>query len=151
MGQQKGDTLPSLPNASNNFSTQASAETTPAATPPPPPSRQATAPPGKEAISTLGIANSNPGHFEDMGPPVRPASAIDMGSQHMKAPPRTRSNLVPRNGLDAMSAPPSPPMRPNTSTPPLGASVSRPKSTASKRNVRSRYVDVFQQPSDSQG
>lgn len=82
---------------------------------------------------------ANGGGFE-----MRPTSAVDLTSPpNAKGAMRVRSGLVPP-GLD--SAPPTPTgnrlMAGNGSTPPPG----RPRSQASqKKNVRSRYVDVFAQ------
>ncbi|KAJ6547614.1 Sec23-binding domain of Sec16-domain-containing protein, partial [Mycena capillaripes] len=103
----------------------------PAATPPPPPSRSQTASPGMTG-PRVGTAT----------PPPRSASAADMsGPPPGKSAMRVRSNLAPTP--EAVSLPSSP-LRQSTltsSSPPPG----RPKSQASKRAIRSRYVDVFQQ------
>ncbi|CDO71219.1 hypothetical protein BN946_scf184863.g14 [Trametes cinnabarina] len=112
--------------------------------PPPPPPRAQTASPGR---SFGAMPPSSP-----VGsPPARPATAhpIDMTAEPPRRapPPRVRSNLVPSD-VDGPSAPPSPmpPMGatppPGGGPPPAGAARSRP---GMKRNVRSRYVDVFQQ------
>ncbi|KAI6166996.1 Sec23-binding domain of Sec16-domain-containing protein [Pisolithus thermaeus] len=103
----------------------------PVAPTPPPPVRAQTASPSQARRPTTG------------GPPIalplaRTASAIDLTSP--KPSMRPRSNLVPPEvachshysnlDLGAGIAPP-----------PMG----RPRSQAAKKNVRSRYVDVFQQ------
>ncbi|TDL27490.1 hypothetical protein BD410DRAFT_818910 [Rickenella mellea] len=99
--------------------------------PPPPPSRAQTASPTK----TTSFGNNSPGASP---PPPRPASAVDLSSSPpKKSISRARSNLVPSE-----SEPAVPPSSLTPPPPPPG----RPKSSASKRSVRSRYVDVFQQP-----
>uniref|UniRef100_A0A8H7Y1B2 Protein transport protein sec16 n=1 Tax=Psilocybe cubensis TaxID=181762 RepID=A0A8H7Y1B2_PSICU len=102
----------------------------PKAAPPPPPSRAQTASPGMSNSKSQSPAGP---------PPPRSASAIDLSTEPpLKAPMRIRSNLAP----PTESAPSTPTgTRMNTGPPPPG----RPKSSAAKRNVRSRYVDVFQQ------
>jgi hypothetical protein len=77
------------------------------------------------------------------GPP-RPASAIGVTTEPpTKVPaPRIRSNLAPALA-ETISGPPMSP----SSTPPPG----RPRSQAAKRNVRNRYVDVFQQDNGATG
>ncbi|KAI0322240.1 Sec23-binding domain of Sec16-domain-containing protein [Amylostereum chailletii] len=118
------------------------------ATPPPPPSRAQTASPGHSAPRMPNGTSPAP-------PPARAASAVDLtASPPKRAIPRMRSNLVP-----VETSLPLPPSRANSPglappTPHGGLSVpgtppptpGRPKSQASKRNIRSRYVDVFQQP-----
>lgn len=85
-------------------------------------------------------------------PPGRPQSAMDTmsGPPRGMAPPKTaasrlRANLGPEDAAappPAVSAPPTPAAIAGlTATPPTG----RPKSAAARKNVRSRYVDVFQQ------
>ncbi|KAH9901028.1 Sec23-binding domain of Sec16-domain-containing protein [Cubamyces lactineus] len=110
--------------------------------PPPPPPRAQTASPGRSFGAMPPPSPLGP-------PPARPATAhpIDItGEPPRRAPPpRVRSNLVPSDA-DGPSAPPSP-MPPTGTPPPLGggpppAGRARP---AAKRNVRSRYVDVFSQ------
>ncbi|KAG6866929.1 hypothetical protein C0991_003845 [Blastosporella zonata] len=101
------------------------------AAPPPPPSRAHTASPGMS------------GHRQPEAgapPPNRSASAIDLStSPPSRTTMRVRSNLVPT----PESAPSTPTGTRLTmgSGPPPG----RPNSQASKRNIRNRYVDVFQQ------
>ncbi|THH16347.1 hypothetical protein EW146_g4280 [Bondarzewia mesenterica] len=105
--------------------------------PPPPPSRAQTASPGRSAPRMPDGTTSVP-------PPARPASAIDLTTSPTKRSLngiRTRSNLVPMEEAPSPAGTP-PPMSSGTPPPPPG----RPKSQSSKRNVRSRYVDVFQQP-----
>ncbi|KAF8495614.1 Sec23-binding domain of Sec16-domain-containing protein [Gautieria morchelliformis] len=116
-----------------------------APTPPlPPPSRPRTASPAP--------GGHPPPKTGDVGAPphARPASAADMTMPPRK-PPRVRSNLVPAGDPVAPgSAPPSATSFENSKSgpaPPLGVGIGRPKSSAAKRNVRSRYVDVFQQQS----
>ncbi|KAI0665169.1 Sec23-binding domain of Sec16-domain-containing protein [Cubamyces menziesii] len=109
--------------------------------PPPPPPRAQTASPGRSFGAMPPPSPLGP-------PPARPATAhpIDLTEPPRRAPPpRVRSNLVPSDA-DGPSAPPSP-MPPSGTPPPPGggpppAGRARP---AAKRNVRSRYVDVFQQ------
>ncbi|KAJ6630820.1 Sec23-binding domain of Sec16-domain-containing protein [Mycena sp. CBHHK59/15] len=102
----------------------------PAAPPPPPPSRPQTASPGMTGPRSAGV----------VPPPTRSASAADFnGPPASKSVLRVRSNLVPMP--ESASLPNSPRIDDTPSTPPPG----RPKSQASKRAIRSRYVDVFQQ------
>ncbi|KAI0006047.1 Sec23-binding domain of Sec16-domain-containing protein [Russula compacta] len=85
-------------------------------------------------------------------PPARAASAIDLtASPPKRTVPRPRSALPPvgdgvPNGVpppgSRITNPPSPGPSGSPTPPP-----SRPRSQATKRNLRSRYVDVFQQPS----
>ncbi|KJA27196.1 hypothetical protein HYPSUDRAFT_75121 [Hypholoma sublateritium FD-334 SS-4] len=108
-----------------------SAEAEKPATPPPPPSRAQTASPG--------MTGSKPSPPPGGGPPVRSVSAIDLSEPPVKAPMRIRSNLAP-----PMESAPSTPT--GTRVNPVGGPPPpRPKSQATKRNVRSRYVDVLQQ------
>jgi COPII coat assembly protein SEC16 len=107
-------------------------------TPPPPPTRAQTASPSKTLpmMPNTGTAAGEP--------PARASSSFDLTSPPRKMPPpRARSNLVPtENQMD--SAPPSPAPGAGLNVP---APPSRPSSRAQaggKRNVRSRYVDVFQ-------
>ena len=117
---------------------QAGSEETPKPALPPPPSRAQTVSPGMSGSRALPAS----------GPP-RSASAIDLGSEPTNAPIRVRSRLAPPEE----SAPVTPTgPRFNAAGPPPGSVHSlgstpppRPKSQAAKRNIRSRYVDVFQQ------
>lgn len=102
----------------------------PVAPAPPPPARAQTASPSQARRPTTG------------GPPIAPplartASAIDLTNPKLST--RPRSNLVPPE-VAAM------PTTPNLD---LGAGIApptgRPRSQATKKNVRNRYVDVFQQ------
>ncbi|KAI0341617.1 hypothetical protein BDW22DRAFT_1332329 [Trametopsis cervina] len=116
------------------------------ASPPPPPQRSQTASPGMSAARAPPISPAGP-------PPARPASAIDLTEGPPKKPPmRVRSNLVP---LEATSAPNTPasatlPRTPNTmmdGPPGMDAPPTPGQRRAPiKRNARSRYVDVFQEP-----
>ncbi|PPQ93302.1 hypothetical protein CVT25_014431 [Psilocybe cyanescens] len=100
-----------------------------ASAPPPPPSRAQTASPGMSSSKSQPSAGP---------PPLRSASAIDLSTEPpTKAPMRIRSNLAP----PTESAPSTPTGTRMNAGPPPG----RPKSSAAKRNIRSRYVDVFQQ------
>ncbi|KAG0707731.1 hypothetical protein DFH29DRAFT_994755 [Suillus ampliporus] len=114
---------------------KAGVETTQPVAPPPPPSRAQTASPAR-ASAPLPHANG----ASSAPPPARSASAIDLSiSPTAKPPMRMRSNLAP---TEATSLPNTPaPTTPTTPLPPPG----RPRSQAAKRNVRNRYVDVFQQ------
>ncbi|KAG1891037.1 Sec23-binding domain of Sec16-domain-containing protein [Suillus subluteus] len=114
---------------------KAGAETTQPAAPPPPPSRAQTASPAR-ASAPLPHANG----ASPAPQPARSASAIDLSTSPTAKPPmRVRSNLAP---AAATSLPNTPaPSTPATPLPP----PSRPRSQAAKRNVRNRYVDVFQQ------
>ncbi|KAJ7219322.1 Sec23-binding domain of Sec16-domain-containing protein, partial [Mycena pura] len=106
------------------------------ATPPPPPTRTQTASPG--------MTGPRPGAATP--PPARSASVADVGGPPPAKPPmRVRSNLAP--GLESSSLPNSP-LRQSTLTPPPPL-PGRPKSQASKRAIRSRYVDVFQQEGEA--
>ncbi|PPR08071.1 hypothetical protein CVT24_010532 [Panaeolus cyanescens] len=109
---------------------KAGADDTPKPTPPPPPSRPQTASPGFSGPKAPPAAGP---------PPPRSSSAIDLSTEPpTKVPMRIRSNLAP----PTESAPSTP-----TGTRHVGDGPppSRPRSQASKRSVRSRYVDVFQQ------
>lgn len=117
---------------------QAGSEETPKPALPLPPSRAQTASPG------MSGSRASPAS----GPP-RSASAIDLGSEPTtNAPIRVRSRLAPPtepvtptgSRLNVAGPPPPGSVPPVGSTPPP-----RPKSQAAKRNIRSRYVDVFQQ------
>ncbi|KAF9652872.1 hypothetical protein BDM02DRAFT_3108502 [Thelephora ganbajun] len=105
---------------------------------PPPPPRAQTTSPGKLDKPSPSLGNHPP-------PPPRPASAVDLSSPPRKTLPRGKSSLVPDNTQPVPQTPVSnetgflqPPIPP-----------SRPRSQASKKNVRSRYVDVFQQPTST--
>ncbi|KAG6818100.1 hypothetical protein H0H87_000004 [Tephrocybe sp. NHM501043] len=101
------------------------------AAPPPPPSRAQTASPGM-----TGPRQPEAG----APPPNRSASAIDLStSPPSRTTMRVRSNLVP-TPESAPSTPTGTRLAPGSGPPP-----GRPKSQASKRNIRNRYVDVFQQ------
>ncbi|TFL07635.1 Sec23-binding domain of Sec16-domain-containing protein [Pterulicium gracile] len=104
---------------------------------PPPPSRVHTASP-----SAGGPPGTNGPPSARSTPPPRATSAVDLGSSPPtnKSVMRIRSNLVP-----STDSAPSTPTGMHTSLPPPPASgPDRPRSQASKRNIRSRYVDVFQ-------
>ncbi|KAI0831400.1 Sec23-binding domain of Sec16-domain-containing protein [Trametes gibbosa] len=112
--------------------------------PPAPPPRSQTASPGRSFGAAPPPSPLGP-------PPARPATAhpIDLTSEPPRRapPPRVRSNLVP-NDAEGLSAPPSPMPPPSGGpTPPPGGGPPRTGSARPgvKRNVRSRYVDVFQQ------
>ncbi|KAJ7155946.1 Sec23-binding domain of Sec16-domain-containing protein [Mycena crocata] len=108
-------------------------EAKPATPPPPPPSRPQTASPGMTGPRQGGGATP---------PPARSASAADLGAPPpSKSVMRVRSNLAP---MPESASLPSSPLRQSTLTPP-SPPPGRPKSQASKRAIRSRYVDVFQQ------
>ncbi|THH33921.1 hypothetical protein EUX98_g247 [Antrodiella citrinella] len=109
----------------------------------PPPPRAQTASPG------TATARQPTGPPMARTPPVRPSTAIDLTDSPPKQPSmRVRSNLVPQ---EAQSASPNPaPVRPVSAMdgppgldgpPPPGARLK----AQAKRNVRNRYVDVFQQ------
>ncbi|KAH0830581.1 Sec23-binding domain of Sec16-domain-containing protein [Lanmaoa asiatica] len=109
--------------------------------PPPPPSRAQTASPSVSKPRFNGMPNGTaaPPH----PPPPRTASAIDLSTPlPSKVPMRVRSNLVPTE-VASMPNTPAPSSIPNP--PPMGRS----RSQAAKKNVRSRYVDVFQQDGSS--
>lgn len=133
------------------------ANAAPAALPPPPsrtPSRAQTA-------SPVGSTSTMPSPLSrGATPPPRPASSVSAPPSVMKAaaPPR-RSHLaesfVPTP--DTPSAPSTPSMPVSAGLPPAVASrindpdlmppPSRTGSAAAKRKGKSRYVDVFNQPS----
>jgi len=123
---------------------KAGAEATKPAAPPPPPARAQTASPGHTAPRIPTSATLAP-------PPARAASAIDLtASPPKRMVPRPRSTLAPtegeNNGNDLL---PSPGLTASPSPVPSGSPTpppSRPRSQATKRNLRSRYVDVFHQP-----
>ncbi|KAF7338256.1 Protein transport protein sec16 [Mycena venus] len=104
----------------------------PATPPPPPPSRSQTASPG---MSGPRAGTATP-------PPPRSASVAEGGPPPGKSMMRVRSNLAPTPETTSL---PGSPLRQSTLTPPPPP-PSRPKSQASsKRAIRGRYVDVFQQ------
>ncbi|KAJ7449829.1 Sec23-binding domain of Sec16-domain-containing protein [Mycena latifolia] len=109
----------------------------PVAPPPPPPSRPQSAAPG--------ISGAREGGATPPPPPARSASAAasaaDVGGPPPKSVMRVRSNLAPTPESASL---PSSPLRQSSLTPP-SPPPGRPKSQASKRAIRSRYVDVFQQ------
>jgi len=84
-------------------------------------------------------------------PTARAASAIDLtASPPKRGVPRPRSTLPPAGDGFANGVPPPGPRLTDSPSPgPSGSPTpppSRPRSQATKRNLRSRYVDVFQQP-----
>ncbi|ESK97004.1 copii vesicle coat protein [Moniliophthora roreri MCA 2997] len=109
------------------------------AAPPPPPSRA----PSRAQTASPGTSRPRPPSTGP--PPARPASAADLSAP---PPPKTimrvKSNLVPTPEIPEVpgSAPSTPT---GTRLAPPGPPPGRPRSQASKRNIRSRYVDVFQQ------
>ncbi|KAL0581708.1 hypothetical protein V5O48_000290 [Marasmius crinis-equi] len=117
--------------------TSGGAEAAKPATPPPPPSRAQTASPGMSGGPGARPPSAGP-------PPLRSASAADLSGTPpppKTGPMRIRSNLVPS---DVPGSAPGTPTGGSHLMPPGGPP--RPKSSqAAKRNVRSRYVDVFQQ------
>ncbi|KAH9997260.1 Sec23-binding domain of Sec16-domain-containing protein [Russula vinacea] len=123
---------------------KAPAEATQPAVPPPPPSRAQTTSPGYTAPRKTNGVSLAP-------PPARAASAIDLtASPPKRMVSRPRSALAP-TGDEVMNGMPSPGLRmANSPSPgPSGSPTpppSRPRSQATKRNLRSRYVDVFQPP-----
>ncbi|OAX44673.1 hypothetical protein K503DRAFT_705929 [Rhizopogon vinicolor AM-OR11-026] len=111
--------------------------TQPAATPPPPPLSRAQTMSPAGAGALLLHANGT----SSAPPPARSTSAIDLSvPPNIKPPMRVRSNLAPPETASL-------PNTPNPGTPP--PPPSRPRSQAAKRNVRTRYVDVFQQPENT--
>jgi len=117
---------------------KAGADAAKPAAPPPPPSRAQTASPGRSAGMQSAGTNSAP-------PPARSASAVDLSvlPPSHKPPIRVRSNLVPSENSASPNTPP--PTGSGLAPPPPPAG--RPKSAASKRNIRSRYVDILQEGS----
>ncbi|KAF5391379.1 hypothetical protein D9757_001871 [Collybiopsis confluens] len=114
------------------------------AAPPLPPSRAQTASPagnGGPPSTRPPSAGTRPPSAGP--PPPRAASAMD---NSLKPPMRIRSNLVPSDEGGIGSAPSTPT---GSRLAPSGQAPGRPRSQASKRNVRSRYVDVFQQEDSS--
>ncbi|KAF8559595.1 hypothetical protein OG21DRAFT_1480351 [Imleria badia] len=106
-------------------------------TPPPPPSRAQTTSPSVSNTRFGGPSNGS--LVPPQRPPPRTASAIDLSTPPIsKVPMRVRSNLVPTE-VASMPNTPAPSSTPNP--PPMGRS----RSQAAKKNLRSRYVDVFQQ------
>lgn len=123
---------------------KAGAEATKPAGPPPPPTRAQTASPGHTAPRIAAGTTLAP-------PPARAASAIDLtASPPKRMVPRPRSTLASTEGGNNVNGvPPSPGLPASPSPVPSGSPTpppSRPRSQATKRNLRSRYVDVFQQP-----
>ncbi|PFH54340.1 hypothetical protein AMATHDRAFT_44853 [Amanita thiersii Skay4041] len=117
-----------------------SSDAAPKSIPPPPPSRAQTASPSMTGPRPTVIKQANS--------QTHSVSAIDLSSSPPSKPTmRVRSNLIPSPIDSAPSTPTGSRLAPNSNgAPPLG----RPKSQASgKRNIRSRYVDVFQQESGS--
>lgn len=118
---------------------QAGSEAAKTSPPPPPPLRAQTASPGRQLGAMPPPSPLGP-------PPARPASAqpSDMLEPPRRPPTRLRSNLVPSDA-EGLSAPPSP--MPTSGTPPPGSGppAGRARGQTAKRNVRSRYVDVFQE------
>lgn len=102
--------------------------------PPPPPSRSQTASPGRSNPMSSSSSSQAP-------PTARSASAIDLSSSppSSKSALRARSNLVPP---ESKSSPTTPPLPSGSLAPPTAPG--RPRSSASKRNIRSRYVDILQ-------
>lgn len=137
MGEQEGSANPYSGVCISDLTDprpQAGADTPKPSTPPPPLRAQTTSP-GRSDKPPPSPGNLPP-------PPPRPASAVDLSSPPRKTLPRVRSNLVPD---DTQPAPPTPGSNETGFLqPPIPPS--RPRSQASKKNVRSRYVDVFQQP-----
>ncbi|KAG1715700.1 hypothetical protein ID866_1463 [Astraeus odoratus] len=119
---------------------KAGAEAAQPSAPPPPPSRAQTASPTHAARR---LPTGGPG-----GPPLAPPiaripSAIDLTTA--KPPLRSRSNLAPQ-GVNSMPTTPLPGSGRGTEIAmPPPSPMGRPRSQAAKKNVRSRYVDVFQQ------
>jgi len=123
---------------------KAGAEATKPAGPPPPPTRAQTASPGHTAPRITAGTTLAP-------PPARAASAIDLtASPPKRMVPRPRSTLASTEGENNVNVvPPSSGLMTSPSPVPSGSPTpppSRPRSQATKRNLRSRYVDVFQQP-----
>ncbi|KAG7092495.1 hypothetical protein E1B28_008846 [Marasmius oreades] len=108
-------------------------------TPPPPPSRAQTTSPGMSSGAGPRPPSTGP------PPPPRSASAADVTGSGPPPPKggtmRIRSNLVPSDAPHSLPSTPAASSLTLPSGPP-----SRPRSSqAAKRNLRSRYVDVFQQ------
>lgn len=113
---------------------KAGAEPAKSATPPPPPSRP------QSAASSLSMGPPPASPIGAPPPPGRPASAADSAAPPKRgSTPRIRSNLIP-SGSESAPTTPAPGSSLSVPAPPMG----RPKSQGSKRNVRNRYVDVFQ-------
>jgi len=110
--------------------------------PPPPPRAQTASPGTASARLPTGPSPGPP-------PPIRPATAIDLTDSPPRKPPiRVRSNLVPPEASSAPTTPASANMSPSMDGPPGLNGPPPPGSRAgsrAKRNVRNRYVDVFQQ------
>ncbi|GJJ12130.1 hypothetical protein Clacol_006371 [Clathrus columnatus] len=110
-------------------------DTSASATPPPPPPRARTASPS--VTMPVSPSEQSPTSYT---PPPRASSA----AEPPRKPPRVRSNLVPKEDITVPSS--APPIPNNFDPPGLGNGMpptSRPKSSSSKRNVRSRYVDDY--------
>ncbi|CAE6420436.1 unnamed protein product [Rhizoctonia solani] len=120
----------------------------PTATPPPPPSRT----PSRAQTGSPGPGPSPLGRSNDptSTPPSRPQSASSLAP-----PPNTSGPRRARSMLNESFGPggdiPSPEINSPVSTPPasLRGPPSRGSTPGGKRNVRSRYVDVFAQPPPS--
>ncbi|KAG9318501.1 Sec23-binding domain of Sec16-domain-containing protein [Chiua virens] len=118
---------------------KAGTETSQPSAAPPPPSRAQTASPSVSSSRLNGMSNGTVASLRP--PPPRTASAIDLSTPPTSRVPRAvRSDLVP---TEVASMPNTPAPSPNP--PPMGRS----RSQATKKNVRSRYVDVFQQDGPS--
>lgn len=118
---------------------QAAPEPTKATHPPPPPRAQ-TASPGTAGARLPGLSPA---------PPIaRPSTTVDLSEPPRKPPMRIRSNLVPPETASAPTTPASSTMSPMNGppTPGLNGPPSARLKAQAKRSVRSRYVDVFQQP-----
>lgn len=103
---------------------------------PPPPLRAQTASPSVSNTRYHGTPNGTVSHHP---PPPRTVSTIDLNAPStFKAPMRARPNLA-LSEVASMPNTPAPSSMP--SAPPMGRS----RSQAAKKNVRNRYVDVFQQ------
>ncbi|QRW27676.1 COPII coat assembly protein Sec-16 [Rhizoctonia solani] len=116
----------------------------PTATPPPPPSRA----PSRAQAGSPGPGPSPLGRTSDLtsAPPSRSQSSTSLAPPNTSGPRRVRSMLNESFGPggDISSSETNSP----TSTPPasLRGPPSRGSTPGGKRNVRSRYVDVFAQP-----
>lgn len=120
---------------------QGGAEAPQAPAPPPPPSRAQTASPSVSNSRFNGKSNGT--MVPPQPPPLRTVSAIDLSTPPTsQIPMRVRSSLVPTE-VASMPNTPAPGSIPNP--PPMGRS----RSQAAKKNVRNRYVDVFQQDGSS--
>ncbi|CAE6505820.1 unnamed protein product [Rhizoctonia solani] len=120
----------------------------PAAAPPPPPSRT----PSRAQTGSPGPGPSPLGRSNDVtsAPPSRPQSASSLAPPPNASGPRRVRSMLNESfgpGGDISSSEANSP----TSTPPasLRGPPSRGSTPGGKRNVRSRYVDVFAQPPPS--